>query len=209
MTKSGKIITFEAASDVPLLSVNGLRNRHQEWTRTGPRCSIRYSARFNARDRRRIRVAANRLFAARFLGALPPGLNVTSGSILYNGIDLSRLDPNGWRALRGTRISAVFQDPGSYLNPSIPVGVQLAEAMRSTLRLKANDARQRALVLLERVGFRNAKAVYQQYPFELSGGMAQRVLIAIAICAEPSLLIADEATNRSGRHRAGRNSRTR
>ncbi|MEJ0023334.1 MAG: ATP-binding cassette domain-containing protein [Alphaproteobacteria bacterium] len=208
MTKSGKIITFEAASEVPLLSVNGLRIAIKNGR------ELVHDVQFDIPRGSTLGIvgesgSGKSLICRAILGALPPGLNVTSGSILYNGIDLSRLDPNGWRALRGTRISAVFQDPGSYLNPSIPVGVQLAEAMRSTLRLKANDARQRALVLLERVGFRSAKTVYQQYPFELSGGMAQRVLIAIAICAEPSLLIADEATTALGRHRAGRNSRTR
>ncbi|WP_159982419.1 MULTISPECIES: ABC transporter ATP-binding protein [unclassified Novosphingobium] len=128
------------------------------------------------------------------LDLLPPGLALASGTIRYRNVDLSGLDARSWRALRGIELSAVFQDPASYLNPSIPVGRQLTEAIRAVLKLSRKAALARALELLGRVGFRDAEAVYPQYPHELSGGMAQRVLIALAICAGPSLLIADEAT---------------
>jgi peptide/nickel transport system ATP-binding protein len=128
------------------------------------------------------------------LGILPPGLEVIGGSALYRGVDLTRLSRRGWKPLRGTQISAVFQDPASYLNPSIPVGRQLAEALRASLKLSRAQAYERGLELMTKIGLRNAEAVYRQYPFELSGGMLQRVLIAIAVCAGPELLIADEAT---------------
>ena len=128
------------------------------------------------------------------LGLLPDGLKVRSGAIRYGGRDLVGLPPPGWRALRGVHLAAVFQDPGSYLNPSIPVGAQLVEALRVTLKLDRVAAKDRAITLLKRVGLAEAEAVYRKYPFELSGGMAQRVLIAIAVGANPQLLIADEAT---------------
>jgi peptide/nickel transport system ATP-binding protein len=128
------------------------------------------------------------------LDVLGPGLAVTSGQIQYHGIDLARLSTRDWRPLRGLELSAIFQDPGSYLNPSIPVGAQLTEALRATLHLDRKAARERAIALLRKVGLTDAEAVYRQYPFELSGGMAQRVLIAVAVSAGPALLIADEAT---------------
>ena len=128
------------------------------------------------------------------LGILPGGIDVTAGSIDFDGIELTDLGRKQWRPLRGTRIAAVFQDPASYLNPSIRVGEQLAEALRSTLGLSRADAKRRGLALFRKMGLTDADTVYRQYPHELSGGMLQRVLIAIAVSAEPELLIADEAT---------------
>ncbi|MGC0366501.1 ABC-type dipeptide/oligopeptide/nickel transport system ATPase component [Rhodococcus sp. 27YEA15] len=128
------------------------------------------------------------------LGILSAGVHVTAGSIDFDGIELVDLPSKRWRPLRGLRIAAVFQDPASYLNPSIRVGEQLAESLRSTLGLSRANAEQRGLELFEKMGLNNPTVVYRQYPHELSGGMLQRVLIAIAVSAEPELLIADEAT---------------
>ncbi|MFF3870911.1 ABC transporter ATP-binding protein [Streptomyces sp. NPDC001978] len=128
------------------------------------------------------------------LGILPPHFEVTGGSIEIAGTDIATLTPARWTALRGATISAVFQDPASYLNPSIRVGPQIAEVVRVKKGLKRREARHRALELLQAVHLRDPELVYTQYTHELSGGMLQRVLIAAAIAADPRILIADEAT---------------
>ncbi|MFF8564765.1 ABC transporter ATP-binding protein [Streptomyces albidoflavus] len=128
------------------------------------------------------------------LGILPDHFAVTGGSVEIDGTDVAGLTTRRWTALRGSTISAVFQDPASYLNPSIPVGAQLAEVVRVKLGLRRRAARAQAVELLRAVRLRDAEVVARQYPHELSGGMLQRVLIAAAVAAEPRVLIADEAT---------------
>lgn len=128
------------------------------------------------------------------LGILPKHIELSGGSITLLGRDASVLTPKEWIGLRGTNISAVFQDPASYLNPSIRVGKQVQEVLRVKKGLGRAEARRRTIELFEAVRLRDPEYVYQQYTHELSGGMLQRILIASAIALEPDILIADEAT---------------
>ncbi|WP_051367291.1 ABC transporter ATP-binding protein [Hamadaea tsunoensis] len=128
------------------------------------------------------------------LGILPELFSVSSGHVAVDGRDVSSLSGKEWTALRGSVIGAVFQDPASYLNPSIKVGAQVAEVVRVKKRVSRRAARDRALELFASVRLRDPELVYHQYPHELSGGMLQRVLIAAAVAADPQVLIADEAT---------------
>lgn len=120
-----------------------------------------------------------------------PG-RVTGGSIVFDGRDLTRVPDREMAALRGRRIGMIFQNPSSSLNPVLTIGFQLAEALRGQLRLSQAQARRRAREALAAVGIGNPERVLRRYPFQLSGGMNQRVMIAMAMTCEPDVLIADE-----------------
>lgn len=128
------------------------------------------------------------------LGILPKLFEISGGTVELFGRDIAGFSARDWEQLRGVSITAVFQDPGSYLNPSLRVGPQLAEALRVRGGRTRREAKQRALTLLADVRLRDPELVYRSYPHELSGGMLQRVLIASAISLEPQILIADEVT---------------
>ena len=128
------------------------------------------------------------------LGLLPTGGQAMAGTIRFDGVDLMALPDSEFAHIRGKRIGYVPQEPLSNLDPSFTIGDQLVEPMRVMLGLSRQKARDRALELLEHVGIRDPRRVYASYPHEISGGMAQRVLIAAAVSGEPELIIADEPT---------------
>ena len=122
-----------------------------------------------------------------------PG-RVSSGAVSFDGQDLARIDDRQMAALRGRRIGMIFQNPSSALNPVLTVGFQLTETLRAQLGLSKAEARARTRETLLSVGIGDPERVLKRYPFQLSGGMNQRVMIAMAMAAEPDLLIADEPT---------------
>jgi len=124
----------------------------------------------------------------------PPGI-MTADKIELDGIDLLALSEKEMRDIRGHRISMVMQDPKYSLNPVQRVGEQIAEAYRVHNKVSKKEAKERALKMLEAVQIRDPERVYKTYPHEVSGGMGQRIMIAMMLVPEPDLLIADEPTS--------------
>ena len=132
--------------------------------------------------------------ALSLLRLLPPAGQVTSGTIAFEGQDILRLPLAALRRLRGGAISMIFQEPMSALNPVLTIGRQITEAIREHGAMSARAARARAIELLDLVRIPNAHRRVDEFPHSLSGGMRQRVMIAIAVACRPRLLIADEPT---------------
>ena len=129
------------------------------------------------------------------LRLLPPYAQVKATNITFKGRDLLSLSEKEMRRIRGEEISMVMQDPKYSLNPVITVGEQITEAYSIHRKVKKVEAKGRALKMLEAVRIRNPEQVYKLYPHEVSGGMGQRIMIAMMLIPDPSLLIADEPTS--------------
>jgi oligopeptide/dipeptide ABC transporter ATP-binding protein len=130
--------------------------------------------------------------SAALMGLLPPNGELTAGQIVYGTTEVLRLRPEELRRLRGSELAMIFQDPLSSLNPTFTIGVQMRDVLRAH---GVRGDRQRVVSMLDRVGIPDAEQRLGDYPHQFSGGMRQRIMIAMALMLEPALLIADEATS--------------